>query len=707
MTVVGGNRADVIDVTGGGTSASVAGLAATVNITNAEGANDRLVVQALGRNDTVTATALPADVIELTLDGGAGNDTIRGSQGADVVIGGDGNDSTFGDNGNDTALLGAGDDAFQWDPGDGSDTVEGQDGRDALRFNGANVSENIDIAANGGRVRFVRDVANVTMDLDDVETVEFRALGGADNVVVNDLSGTDLTAIDVDLAGVSGSGDGAADTVTVNGTQGADTFGPVGDAGGIDVRGLHTVVHIDAPEAANDRLVLNALSGDDVVNAGSLRAGGIQLTENGGIGIDQLIGSEGDDLVNGGDGNDVALMGAGDDAFVWNPGDDDDTLEGQAGRDTMVFNGANVSENIDIAANGGRVRFFRNVANVTMDLNDVEDIAFAALGGSDNIVVNDLSGTDVDQVDLAMSNDGAADNVIVNATNGDDVVLVNGDAGATSVVGLPARVNITATEAANDRLTVNALAGDDVVEASGLQAGAIQLTADGGQGNDVIIGGAGNDTLLGGPGDDVLLGGGGTDVIDGGDGDDIEIQLAPAGATQLVASGDRVSSATPADAEWVMSHVRIVGGATVIDLAGKQYRLTGTDLSQLVAAATDMVATSEPTASSEPETSEPDVPSPAASSAPIGDFVLARRRRRWPAGRRRARDRRRRRPAPRQLRRHAGRGRHRPRRPLRADAVDRRPVHARGRRCPTATARRWSMSVPTRPSTPTPTRARS
>jgi len=32
-----------------------------------------------------------------------------------------------------------------------------------------------------------------------------------------------------------------------------------------------------------------ALGGDDVVNAGSLRAGGIQLTENGGIGLDRLI----------------------------------------------------------------------------------------------------------------------------------------------------------------------------------------------------------------------------------------------------------------------------------------------------------------------------------------------------------------------------------------------------------------------------------
>ena len=57
---------------------------------------------------------------------------------------------------------------------------------------------------------------------------------------------------------------------------------------------------------------------------------------------------------------------------MWNPGDDNDTVEGQAGFDTMLFNGANVTENIDISANGARVRFFRNIANVTMDLNDVE-----------------------------------------------------------------------------------------------------------------------------------------------------------------------------------------------------------------------------------------------------------------------------------------------------------------------------------------------
>jgi len=529
VIVNGTNGADVIDVVGAGTSVSVLGLSARVNITSSEGANDSLVVNALGSADGVTATTLPAGVIKLTVDGGTGPDSLLGSQGADVFLGGDGNDFVFGDNGNDVALLGAGNDVFQWNPGDGNDTIEGQDGRtDTMLFFGANIAENIDIVANGGRVLFLRDVANVTMDLNDVETIDFRALGGADNIVVGDLTGTDVTRIALDLRGPNGGGDGAADTVTINGTQGADVFGVNGNAGAVNVFGPQAAVNILFSEQANDRLTLNGLGGDDILNAFALPADRIQLTMNGGLGADVFRGSQGDDLINGGDGNDVAFMAAGNDTFVWNPGDDNDRIEGQAGFDTMLFNGANIAENIDISVTGGRVRFFRNVANVTMDLNDVEGIDFNALGGADVMVVHDLSGADVTEInfDLATGGvgDGQPDSVIVEGTNGDDVIQVSGDASGVAVVGLAARVNITGAEAANDRLTVNARAGDDVVEASGLAAGAIQLTANGDDGDDVLIGGDGADTLAGGAGDDVLVGGPGLDILDGGPGDNVVIQ---------------------------------------------------------------------------------------------------------------------------------------------------------------------------------------
>jgi Ca2+-binding RTX toxin-like protein len=522
---------DIIDVVGAGTSVSVFGLAARVNVTNVEAANDSLVISALGGDDGVTATTLPANVIKLTIDGGAGDDTLLGSQGDDTFRGGDGDDFIFGDNGNDRAEMGAGDDVFQWNPGDGNDTLEGQDGSDTMLFFGANIAENVDITANGGRVTFFRNIASVTMDLNDVEGIEFRALGGVDNIVVGDLSGTDVTRIDLDLRGPNGGGDGAADTVTVKGTQGDDAFGAAGDAGGVTVFGLQATVNIFSPEQANDRLTLDGLDGDDVLDATSLEADAIQLTMNGGFGDDVFLGSAGNDFINGGDGDDTALMGAGDDTFQWNPGDDNDILEGEDGFDTMLFNGAGINENVTISANGESVTFFRNVASVTMDLHGVEAIDFNALGGVDNVVVNDLSGTDVTEVNLNLAatsdgtaGDGAADTVTVFGTNGDDVAVVVGDAAGTSVLGLAAQVNITGAEAANDRLVLNALDGDDVVEASGLAAGAIRLAADGGNGDDVLVGSSGDDTLTGGAGDDVLIGGPGQDVLNGAPGNDILIQ---------------------------------------------------------------------------------------------------------------------------------------------------------------------------------------
>jgi hypothetical protein len=75
--------------------------------------------------------------------------------------------------------------------GDGSDVVEGQDGHDAMTFNAANASEHFDISANGRRVRFTRDVGNIVMDVNGLEEIDLNALGGADLLNVNDVSGTD------------------------------------------------------------------------------------------------------------------------------------------------------------------------------------------------------------------------------------------------------------------------------------------------------------------------------------------------------------------------------------------------------------------------------------------------------------------------------------------------------------------------------------
>src|SRR6185436_10407886 len=182
-------------------------------------------------------------------------------------------------------------------------------------------------AANGERATFFRNIGH-TLDLGGVESIHFHALDGADSIVVGDLSGTSVEEVGIDLAG-SGDGnapDGAVDSVTVSGTNGADAISVVGQDGDVAVTGLQAGVSIEAVEA-QDRLVINALGGDDVIDASGLAANQVQLTINGGLGQDEMIGSAGADQFNGGDGNDLALMGGGDDSFVWNPGDDNDTLE--------------------------------------------------------------------------------------------------------------------------------------------------------------------------------------------------------------------------------------------------------------------------------------------------------------------------------------------------------------------------------------------
>ena len=363
---------------------------------------------------TTSGGALPSDADD-TINAGGGVDTIESGGGIDTVTGGAGNDQ---------ASLGAGNDIFTWNSGDGSDVVDGGGDTDSLAFNGSSANEAFDISNNGGLTRLLRDVSAVDMSLAQLEIINLSVLGGADAVTVHDLTGTATTQVRIDLAGTLGgsTGDGQADTVSVDGTNGDDVITAALASGDLVVDGLAAQVVVDDFEAT-DTIRIAALGGDDVVNASSIPAGAMKLILEGGTGEDIFIASEGDDRVIGGDGDDTAFLGGGNDEFFWNPGDDNDTIEGQDGADTLDFNGSNVSENVEIFANGGRVILFRDIANVGMDLDDTETIEFKALGGVDRVIVHDLSGTDVTQVrvDLAATLGGSAgdaqvDTIIAEAT---------------------------------------------------------------------------------------------------------------------------------------------------------------------------------------------------------------------------------------------------------------------------------------------------
>jgi len=292
----------------------------------------------------------------------------------------------------------------------------------------------------------------------------------------------------------------------------------------------------DFARQAVARIAVDAGDGDDLVRIDESNgafsdtpttiAGGAGADSlAGGSGAELLVGGDGNDSIDGNGGNDAASLGAGDDSFIWDPGDGSDVVEGAGGTDTMVFNGANGAEQVDLSANGNRLKFFRTQGTITMDTAGVEKVDFNALGGADTVTVNNLAGTDVKTVnaDLAAAlggttGDGATDQVIVNGSNGNDAVVVAARTTSVAVTGLVSTVNIQNIDPASDALTIKGLAGNDTLDATQLTADSVVLTLDGGAGDDFLFGGAGNDTLLGGDGDDTLVGGPGQDVLDGGPG---------------------------------------------------------------------------------------------------------------------------------------------------------------------------------------------
>ena len=405
------------------------------------GTTERLVVHGNGGDDVITADTGLATLINLTLDGGDGNDSITGGDGNDTLLGGDGNDEVSGERGNDIAFLGAGNDTFEWDPGDGSDIVQGQAGIDTLEFDGADVAENIDISANGTHARFFRDVGTITMDLNDVERIRFNALGDADNIVVHDLSATDVDQVLLDLSSPAGSGvgDGAADTVRVDGTPGNDAVTVSSIGASVAVSGLAATVTIRGAEGANDSLTVNGFAGNDTINASGLNAGQINLTIDGGVGNDSLIGSAGNDTLAGGTGDDSLDGRAGNDAL--DGGDGNDFLRGNTGADALV-GGAGV----DTAS------YTESAAGVNVSLA-------TGLGFGGSAAGDTLSG--IENLNGSNFADTLVGNALANTLNG-----FGGD----------------------DRLW--GLSGND--------------TLNGGTGNDTLIGGLGRDAMTGGGGFDTF-----------------------------------------------------------------------------------------------------------------------------------------------------------------------------------------------------------
>src|SRR4051812_47841273 len=140
----------------------------------------------------------------------------------------------------------------------------------------------------------------------------------------------------------------SAGVLTINGDA-ADNGLIVGStAGGTVTLNRREVLGGTVPLANLQRVRIDGGAGNDTLGLdeshGAMPGGDFAGGEGvdklfGGSQADSLVGGGGVDRADGGRGDDTVNLGDGSDEFTWNPGDGNDHVDGDAGKDTLIFNG--------------------------------------------------------------------------------------------------------------------------------------------------------------------------------------------------------------------------------------------------------------------------------------------------------------------------------------------------------------------------------
>ena len=434
--------------------------------------------------------------------GGAGSDTLIGDGAANSLIGGGGNDLLQGLGGADTLDGGAGTvNTVTYEEKTNPLTVS-VDGaaNDGIANEHDNV-RHVQIIFGGAAADILVGNGGTNMIYGGPGNDTLRGLGGNDILfgekgadVLDGGDGTGDEAVYSDAtAGVFASNDGVAnDGVSDDGVAGErDNVEPSIE----NITGGPFDDHLIGNDSAN---VLAGGTGNDRLEA---RGAADQL--QGGGGDDWITGDDGNDTVKAGAGNDTVLLGNGNDLAQWAPGDGDDTVEGREDADTLQLNGSSAGgESIALSSKGGRLQL--TDGGEVNDVDGVETVDVRPEGGQDQVTVDDLTDTDVNNANIDLAGipggsaaDGEHDSVTVNGTAAADSAQVATGSGKVHVSGLAAHVAIAHTDS-SDQLAVFPLAGDDRIAAGYDIPKLIDLQIQGGPDTDTVVarGTNGNDAIL-------------------------------------------------------------------------------------------------------------------------------------------------------------------------------------------------------------------
>jgi Ca2+-binding RTX toxin-like protein len=426
-------------------------------------------------------------LLDVSFDGGSGNDTFdataagisvvaHGGDGSDILNGGSGNNTLYGDDGNDTLRAGS-----------GPSTLVGGTGDDVYFVNKA--SDTITELSGEGNDAVFASSSSYTLSA-NVEnlfyagTQNFTGIGNAGDNWIQGGTGGDYL---IGLGGNDTLYDGGSSPDAMQGGAGDDTY--VVEAVGDNL--------IEFAGEGHDRVLTTLTSFTLSANIEDLKySGGQSFTGIGNELDNTILGGSGDDFLTGLGGYNVLNGGLG-------------------GSDTADYSAAPGLISVSLATGGG--------------LN--------GYGQSDTYIsIENITGSNYDDTII-----GDGGNNTLNGGGGADTLV--GGAGNDTLIGGAGAANTMQGGTGNDTYVVQAV-GDSIVEfanegtdqvQTGLgffilpsnvenltHTGSSDFTGIGNELGNLIVGGTGNNYLVGFGGNDTLIGGGGgLNTLQGGTGDDI------------------------------------------------------------------------------------------------------------------------------------------------------------------------------------------
>ena len=482
----------------------------------------------------------------LSINAGAGNDYIYNRSANSIIDGGTGNDSIINqDNFGDYVMIngGAGDDYIN-NAGGQNVSINGGDGNDEI----VNVGDNVLFQYSDG------DGNDYISGFNDSSTLRigngtgtYSTLQSGDDIIVEVGEGAITLKDAASLSTVNIEGEEIS--MIVIGTSDDDSIENTLEGATINASEGNDSIY---NEGANSKI--DGGDGADTIQNGgtwnnSFHDGGSNVTINGGAGNDSIYNSESDSvIIDGGDGDDtidnnvgqnVTISGGAGKDHIFNSGSaNNSSINGGAGDDSIV----NIGRQVTISGGTGDDTIYNNCmlqSNGNLyywSTSDGLEVVFEYENGDGNDIIHGFNTNSTLQISgVDYSTQVSGDDIVV--TVGDGSITLKGAAtlSTVNIEGEEISMIITGTsgddniENTLEGATINALDGDDTINNNSNNVSINAGNGDDSINNDYMedengyihsSNGGNNVTINGGDGDDTINNNSDNVLINGGNGED-------------------------------------------------------------------------------------------------------------------------------------------------------------------------------------------